>query len=916
MKRTRMMRRENILFVLFVLLSTVGVRAESLLKRFEAQRLEYPQEKIYVHTDRSYYMGGDTIWLRAHMVDAASHRPVSMSKYVYVELKAPSDSILSRIKIKEQDGVYSGYIPLPQNLIEADYTLTAYTYFMQNAGNEYFFRKNLTIGSPLSTKYTIATDYRYDAETGDLRIGFSYLDKQTGEPAPLKEARIVMPDGKTTYSRSATRTSVTLSVEQQRASSYLYVAFDQYRKYVRIPDYSDDYDVTFHPEGGYLVPESACRVAFKAVGRNGAGADISGLVEDERGEEVARFSSLHSGMGFFALYPLEGMKYTAVCRTSDGREKWFPLPEVDAEATVLKVTANGSTVGLSVAGAERDCRVVVHERGNYLLSGSFDADRHELFIQKSDLPSGVVNAVLFDSEWNPLSERLFFVDNDGSHKVTVKSDKRQYNSRERVSLSVALEGYDLPQGNYSVSVTDTKIVSADTLTGIGPSLLLTSELRGHIESPGYYFDSANADRVEALDALMLTQGWRRYDVPSIVRGRYAQPSYEVEIGQEVTGVIRSKWRNAPEAGAVVNVLVPKYRYGGLFEADSAGVFRCNGFDFPENTTLLLMAFNRKGERMFPNFEIDTADVRPDTPFQLPAAFSSGLNAEILQPWENFVDQQRLRYQYNGMSVVLDEVIVQGFKIRPPEDHFEAIAFRSFDYKKMEEKGVSSVEEILRGIAGLQISPDGYFSYRQEAVGLFIDGVCQTSGRVTQEDFYTYLNQATIEGNSFGGSSIAAPKLSTGHTEADLGLGGSYDSPLDMIERIPFDMIRRVDFIQKAQAVVFGTQAPGGAIMITTKRGNEIESSDFRSYRAVTPLGYQQKAEFYSPKYDTEAARSATVLDLRPTLYWNPCVPVGDDGKSEISFYASDSDNTVYDVKIEGVTDNGEVIQKDLKIEKK
>ena len=111
-----------------------NITDESLVKRFDAQRLEYPQEKIYVHTDRSYYMGGDTIWLRAHMVDAASHRPVSMSKYVYVELKTPSDSILSRIKIKEQDGVYSGYIPLPQNLIEADYTLTAYSYFLQNSG--------------------------------------------------------------------------------------------------------------------------------------------------------------------------------------------------------------------------------------------------------------------------------------------------------------------------------------------------------------------------------------------------------------------------------------------------------------------------------------------------------------------------------------------------------------------------------------------------------------------------------------------------------------------------------------------------------------------------------------------------------------------------------------------------------------
>lgn len=916
MKRTRIMRRENILCVLFVLLSAVGVRAESLLKRFEAQRLEYPQEKIYVHTDRSYYMGGDTIWLRAHMVDAASHRPVSMSKYVYVELKAPSDSILSRIKIKEQGGVYSGYIPLPQNLIEADYTLTAYTYFMQNAGKEYFFRKNLTIGSPLSTKYTIATNYHYDVEAGDLRIGFSYLDKQTGEPAPLKEARIVMPDGKTENFRSATRANVTLSAEQQRASSYLYVAFDQYRKYVRIPDYSDDYDVTFHPEGGYLVPQSACRVAFKAVGRNGAGTDISGRVENDRGEEVVRFSSLHSGMGFFTLYAVKGMKYTAVCHTPGGKEKRFPLPEVNGEATVLRITANGGTIGLSVAGVERDCKVVVHERGNCLLSDSFNAGRRGLFIQKADLPSGVVNAVLFDNEWNPLSERLFFVDNDGSHQVAVKSDKRQYNSRERVSLSVALEGYDLPQGNYSVSVTDAKIVSADTLTGIGPSLLLTSELRGHIESPGYYFNPANAGRVEALDALMLTQGWRRYDVPSIVRGRCAQPSYEVEIGQEVTGVIRSKWRNAPEAGAVVNVLVPKYGYGGLFTADSAGVFRCNGFDFPENTTLLLMAFNRKGERMYPNFEIDTTDVRPDTPFQLPAKFSVGLNTNIQQPWENFVDQQRIRYQYNGMSVMLDEVIVQGFKKRPPEDYYENIASKTFDYKKMEEKGVTSVEEILRGIAGLRISPDGYLTYRQESVGLFIDGVCQTSGKVTQNDFETYLDQPKADNESFDGKIAIESTLSFGHTSADMGLGSSSDSPLDIIERIPFDMVRRVDFIQKSQAVVFGKQAPGGAIMITTKRGNEIGNSDFRGYRAVTPLGYQQKAEFYSPKYDTDAARSATILDLRPTLYWHPCVPVGDDGKSEISFYASDSDNTVYDVKIEGVTNNGEVIQADLKIEKR
>lgn len=898
-------RNDILLGYLLVLLSATGVRAESLLKRFETQRLEYPQEKIYVHTDRNYYMGGDTIWLRAHVVDAASHRPVSMSKYVYVELKAPSDSLLSHVKIKEQDGVYSGYIPLPQDLIEADYTLTAYTYFMQNAGSDYFFKENLTIGSPLSTKYKITTDYRYDDESGDLHIDFSYLDKQTGEPAPLKNAHIVTFDGKTTYSQSPSM-GITLSPAQQRASSYLYIAFDQYRKYVRIPNFADDYDVTFHPEGGYLVPESACRVAFKAIDCKGSATDISGHIEDVNGKEVARFSSLHSGMGFFTLYPQAGMKYTAVCHTPDGNEKRFSLPEVSTTATVLKVTPNGNSIGISAAGVNRDCQVVIHERGNYLLSASFDSDRQELFLRKSDLPTGVVNAVLFDSEWNPLSERLFFVDNDGSYKTSLTSDKQLYTNRERVSLSVALEGYDLPQGNYSVSVTDAKIVPSDSLSGISPSLLLTSELRGYVEAPGYYFDRANSNRLEALDALLLTQGWRRYDVPAIVRGNYAQPSYEVEIGQEVTGVIRSKWRNAPEAGAMVNVLVPKYRYGGLFEADSAGVFRCNGFDFPENTTLLLQAFNRKGERIYPNFEINAADVRPNAPFRLPEAFSSGLDAEAQPHWKDFVDQQQIRYQYNGMAVTLDEVIIKGLKVRPPEDYYEVIASRSFDYKEMEKEGVTSVEEVLRNIAGLQISHDGYLRYRGFPTALFVDGVLQNAEAVSNKDFYTYMNQKKVD-QPGSAPKVNTATLSSGHSSAALGLGGSYDSQLDIIERISFDIIRRIDFIRGSDAVMFGPQATGGAIMITTKRGNEVESSDSRGYQAVTPLGYQQKAEFYSPKYDTEAARSTTIPDLRPTLYWNPCVPVGEDGKSEVTFYTSDSGDTVYDVRIEGVTNCGNII---------
>ena len=39
---------------------------------------------------------------------------------------------------------------------------------------------------------------------------------------------------------------------------------------------------------------------------------------------------------------------------------------------------------------------------------------------------------------------------------------------------------------------------------------LSTEIKGNIHNPAYYFDSNNKDRQAALDLLLLTQGWRRY----------------------------------------------------------------------------------------------------------------------------------------------------------------------------------------------------------------------------------------------------------------------------------------------------------------------------------------------------------------------------------------------------------------------
>ncbi len=106
-----------------------------------------PQEQIYVHTDKPYYVPGDTVWFRAHLVDAVTHTPISRSRYVYVELRDQhGDTLVQRIIIKcDSDGVFANAITLPHDIKGGCYTLAAYTQWMRNFPAERFFYKQLFV---------------------------------------------------------------------------------------------------------------------------------------------------------------------------------------------------------------------------------------------------------------------------------------------------------------------------------------------------------------------------------------------------------------------------------------------------------------------------------------------------------------------------------------------------------------------------------------------------------------------------------------------------------------------------------------------------------------------------------------------------------------------------------------------------
>jgi len=143
------MRRLSLFFLnVFVIISvnaqqmmTLDAIQDSIINQLEL----FPQEKIHLHTDRMMYIPGEKIWFKAYVVDALLHQSPTYSQYAYIELINAADSLVHRVMVTlDENGLFHGYLFLSDLIPEGDYTLRAYTRYMENLGDDYFL-KNLYI---------------------------------------------------------------------------------------------------------------------------------------------------------------------------------------------------------------------------------------------------------------------------------------------------------------------------------------------------------------------------------------------------------------------------------------------------------------------------------------------------------------------------------------------------------------------------------------------------------------------------------------------------------------------------------------------------------------------------------------------------------------------------------------------------
>jgi hypothetical protein len=324
-----------------------------------------PPEKVYLQFDKPYYAVGDDIWFKAYVTIGSRHRLSGLSGVLNVELIDDRDSIKQHIKLPIINGLTWGDFSLSDTLAEGNYRIRAYTNYMRNAGEDYFFDKTISILNATTNKVFTTSDYTYSTENGQQKVnavinyanidGTPYAGKEVKYSVMLDVKTVARGKGITDDKGNLHLSFINPQPGTLRAGRIIttlkpIVGKDEVTKEVLIRATSANVDVQFFPESGSLVNGIKSKIAFKAVGADGLGADVKGEVTDEQNNQVATFNTIHAGMGVFMLEPVAGKTYKAHITFADGSVNTVALPQAVDKGYVLSIDNTDSAyVKLKIA---------------------------------------------------------------------------------------------------------------------------------------------------------------------------------------------------------------------------------------------------------------------------------------------------------------------------------------------------------------------------------------------------------------------------------------------------------------------------------------------------------------------------------------------------------------------------------------
>lgn len=873
-------------------------------ERFDAYNDVFFQEKVYVHHDKDSYISGETIWLKAYRADAATNMPFFYSGLVYIEIHDQESRVVRRMQAIQTNSCFRLNYNIPQNWPSGNYELVAYTNWMQNYDEDFYFRKSIYIHNVNEALVNVDVEYIPSPDKNEITVEVKFTDRD-GMPYNDRALEMQLFSGNEIvedlrYLRTNRDGIASHKFKLDDGITSMSLAFDnnnplEYKRYFKLPVFDSGIDVKFMPEGGHMLAGMQQKVAFKAVGVDGTGVDVKGVVVDDNGNEVAEIETTHLGMGQFVMKAAAGVEYTANLTSADGRKASVRLPDAVPDGVAISAEVRGGALlckVLSTNGYDfSDMYMGVHQRGKALYWEELTRTT-ELRLPLGDLPEGILHCFVVDGDGKVYSERLVMINNDMTPEVKVGGLKSSYAPRQKVEveLDVALGNTPLP-ADLSVSVIDTKQVMVDRSENIVSYMLMSSDIKGRVENAAYYFDRSVlvSERAHNADILMMTQAWRRFDIGGVVRKELPDMPYSLELGQSISGKLTRRFsKKAPKDGmlAMYGVKDSKAVCSRRLSADENGEFCFNDISFPDKTIFFINGTHKKNKSNvtvevheqefrasgYKNRDIIVMNV--DQSKGDDVVGSAG--RQSLNEGEEFYRNNQPKYFYvNGEKIrALQEVVVTAERSAVWEEWEEEA--RRAKYK-------TTLDEMLE---------NRHYSVRDWV--LSIPGV-----RIEDND------------DDVGGYETIYYRGRKVRVHVPRGEGG-YRATTDDVLNMPVSQVKTISLnIESGPSanIAIPVSTPTLFLEVNSPTGmSGVRPNKLGRFEFVQ-MGYSEPDDFYAPDYSRNTFDDYD-YDERVTVHWVPDVKVGEDGKAKISFYTTDM-NTEYRMIIQGMAVNGMPIYKDV-----
>jgi len=444
---------------------------------------EYPQQKVYLHTDKDEYVAGETLWLKAYIVNATTHLQDTISNNLNVELVNIKGDPVSVKLLSVDEGISHAEIQLPDSLSGGNYKIRAYTDWMMNFDSDLFFKKEMYVHNPIEENF--------------IPIFFDIFRNRW-------------------FNR-------------------------------QLENKAEEMQFAFFPEGGNLVQGLENRVAFKATNSLGAGKEATGRLLDNEGNLIQELESIHNGMGVFSFTPEKDKTYTTKVKYSNGQEKSVDLPDVLNEGYTLTTNVVDDKINVEVKSnfnpdehiLGSDIYIMAQVRGKpyYTKKATIENGDFQTTIPTDKLPAGVGHITLFDVNATPLAERLVFVNNKNIDQPKVNIEETEIDNKKGLSTELLFESikHENTQGNYSISVVGSNKPVNKPIKNIATYFLLTSDIGKTLEDTWFYFSEPIPEK--EIDLVMMTHGWRRFDWNAVIAKDFPEITHETDTGLTLRGKV-------------------------------------------------------------------------------------------------------------------------------------------------------------------------------------------------------------------------------------------------------------------------------------------------------------------------------------------------------------------------------------------